>query len=73
MEPITKEEYEGWSQDPVTRKVLKQLENKLLGLTSELSTGKTLNEDSAESTLAATAKAVGKIEGINEIFKIDVE
>ena len=73
MELITKEEYEGWQQDSVTRKVLKQLEYKIVLIQAELGQGKTLDEDSAESTLAGTAKAVGKIEGINEIFKIDIE
>lgn len=73
MEPITKEEYESWAQDSVTRKVIIQLELKILNIEQQLAQGKTLNEDSAESTLAATAKAIGKIEGINEIFKIDIE
>lgn len=73
MELITKEEYEDWSQHPVTRKVLKQLEDKILFLKTDFSIGKTLDEDSFAHTTILTAKAVGKIEGINEIFKIDVE
>ena len=70
MEPITKEEYESWVQDPITRKVLKQLEDKISGITSDLGTGRTLDEDNAEATLSRTARLVGKIEGINEIFNV---
>ncbi len=70
---LTAEEYEAWSQDPLTRKVLKQLEQKILMIEEDLGQGKTLDEDSAESTLGHTARLVGKIEGINEIFRIDKE
>lgn len=73
MEPITKEEYEGWLQDPVTKKVVKQFENKSSNIQQDLALGMTLDEDCADRTAILTAKAVGKIEGINEIFKIDVE
>ena len=61
------------SQDTITRKILTQLETKIETIKHDLAQGKTLDEDSAESTLGHTARLVGKIEGINEIFKIAEE
>lgn len=72
MEPITKQEYEGWLQDPVTRKVLKELERKMAILEAELSHGNTIDEDNVDRTAIATVKKVAKIEGINEIFQVVV-
>lgn len=73
MEPITDEEYEGWSQDPVTKKVFKRLELTMDNIRRIIGAGGTLDEDSAEATLGRTARLVGKIEGINEIFNVDRE
>ena len=42
-------------------------------LLEELGTGKTLNPQSAEATLAATAKTVGQIEGLDWLLNFSYD
>lgn len=72
MDNLTKEQYIGWKQDPTTIKVFQQLEKRIVEIQENLGTGGTLNRSSAIETLANTTHEIGKIEGIREIFDMEV-
>ena len=72
MDELTEVEFVAWIQDITTRKVFKLLEKKIKEIQRNLGTGGTLNASSPWETLTNTAKEVGKIEGIQEIFDLDV-
>ena len=63
----------GWRQDPMTIEVFKHLEKRIKEIEEDLGTGGGLNHSSATETLANTAREVGKIEGIREIFDLVIE
>ena len=70
---MDKENYLGWQRDPMTIEVFKRLEKRITEIEGILGTGGTLNHSSATETLANTAREVGRIEGIREIFTLVIE
>ena len=59
-------EYSEWLQSPITRGVLKALEQLRDTYRGQMGTGLTLNIDNPFATQALTAKIIGKQEGIQE-------
>ena len=64
---MDKEHFLGWRQDPMTIEAFKHLEKRI----AEIEEG--LGSESASGTLANTAREVGRIEGIREIFDLVIE
>jgi len=69
---LTQAQLDGWKIDPVTIMVFKKLEEKIAQIKDNLGTGGSLNCSSSTETLGNTAREVGKIEGISEIFDLEV-
>ncbi len=69
---ITKEEFDEWKENPTTKQIFKELERMRANLLANLSKGTTLGQ-SADVTHGMTSKAVGQIEGLNQIINITFE
>uniref|UniRef100_A0A6M3JYI6 Uncharacterized protein n=1 Tax=viral metagenome TaxID=1070528 RepID=A0A6M3JYI6_9ZZZZ len=69
---LTKEMLAEWRQNPTTREVFKRLRTMINEIEGELGAGRTLVHSSAEETLAHTARAVGRIAGINELLEFGI-
>lgn len=72
MNDLPQESYLGWQRDPMTIKVFLRLEAKIKEIEENLGSGGTLNHSSTSETLANTAREVGRIEGIREIFNLEI-
>jgi len=70
MPEIPQSDIDGWKILPLTQEVFKRLKARIAEIEDNLGSGATLNSSSAEETLANTAREVGRIEGIKEIFEI---
>ena len=70
MNELSIEELDAWRQDILTRKVFRKLDERIAEIQEILGDGGTLNHSSAIETLANTARAVGQIEGIREVFQL---
>jgi hypothetical protein len=67
---ITKEEFEAWRSNPVTVGVMNELRLTRDEVLKRLGQGNTVYQENADATQAMTARAIGKIEGINELLNI---
>ena len=72
MDELTEKEYVDWLQTHTTRKVFRKLEEKIKEIEENMGTGGTINRSDANETLANSCWEAGKIEGIREIFNMDV-
>lgn len=64
---ITKEELEGWENDPTTKKVFEEIKEILVAQTEMIVTGRTLSDH------VYTARVVGQIEGLRKVLNISCE
>ncbi|MDA3806493.1 MAG: hypothetical protein PF440_01155 [Thiomicrorhabdus sp.] len=69
---ITAEQFAEWKEHPVTKEIFEELKKEKEILKTRLATGFTVNE-SAESTQYLTSKAVGQLEGLNQLLNISYE
>ena len=68
---VTKEMFDQWmGGNQVTAEVFNQLRLERQDLLEQLGTGRTLNMASADETLAATAKLVGNVEGLDRMLNM---
>ena len=73
VDTIPKEHMQQWLGDPITKKVLQEL-NKVRTCHQELLLeGHTLNLESAEKTALQTARVLGIISGLNLLLEMTVE
>lgn len=68
---LSKEEYERWKSDSVTKIILGIVEDRLRECQLELAEGATYARGSVEQTAMATAEAIGEIRGLNFVMDID--
>lgn len=71
MDKLTKEELRRWKQDPVTLKVLKQIQDRADFYSTELNQGITLYREMDEP--GGTPWTVGVLYGVSLIFNIEAE
>lgn len=71
-ELISKEDLLQWMEEPVTKAFIKEINSKLKELYLVLGNGATLDTSNSNTTLAETAKAVGKIEILQEVLDINI-
>lgn len=69
---MAKEHFLGWKQDPMTIKVFQRLEKRIKEIEEGLGSGGSINRSSATETLANSCWEAGKIEGIREIFNLEI-
>lgn len=62
---MTKEEWSEWRQNPLTKKVLKEVLEKRQGLSESLAKGHLFSSDSVERTALNTAKNIGGIQSLD--------
>ena len=70
MQPIKQADIDSWKILPITQEVFKRLKAKIAEIEGDLGSGSTLNASSSTETLANTAREIGRIEGMKEIFEI---
>ena len=70
---LTKEEFEAWKANPVTREVFRRLGFLKKALELALGNGSTLNSENASATQSATALTVGQVRGLNELLEADFD
>jgi hypothetical protein len=71
-ELISKEDLLQWMEEPVSRAFIGAIKEKIKELYVELGNGRTLDISNSSVTLAETAKAVGKIEILQEVLDINI-
>ena len=69
---ITKEQFLEWKTHPVTIEVYKEVERAKQDLVLSLSEGFTIRQ-TAEDTHGTTNKAIGQIEGLNQLLNLTYE
>ena len=69
---ITKEDLEQWKVHPITVEVMGIIKDWRDDYMNSLARGSTFNPDSMEITFGNTAKAVGIIEGLDQILNIAI-
>ena len=68
---MTREDYELWKNMPQTQEIMGKINEAITRHAENLANGFTLRTESAEATAIETAKAVGTIQGMGEIFSED--
>ncbi|MBT8449329.1 MAG: hypothetical protein KJO69_06545 [Gammaproteobacteria bacterium] len=63
---ITSEEFRNWTEDKITKAVVKEVIDIRNSLTDTLASGYTISKDSD----VTTDRLVGRIEGITELFNL---
>ena len=71
-QPISKEDLLQWMEEPVSMAFIGAIKEKIKDLYVELGNGRTLDISNSSATLAETAKAVGKIEILQEVLDINI-
>lgn len=69
-EEITKEQWGHWKHHPITRETFRQLRKLRSEIVTHIANGGTLAGDSMK-TAELTARAVGKLEGIDLLLNIE--
>jgi len=69
---ISKDDFLQWMDDRVSRAFIAAIRERIKDLYIATGNGTTLDSSNANSTLAETAKNVGKIEVLQEILDIDI-
>ena len=72
MTELTREIYTAWKQQADTMLVFRKIDQRIKEIQEGMGTGGTLTHSSATETLANTAREVGRIEGLSEIFDLDI-
>lgn len=67
---VTQDELIDWTQYKVTQAFIKAVNDRIKELYLEMGNGRTLDISDAEATLGNTAKAIGMIEGLQEVLDI---
>ena len=67
---ITQEQFEEWRDHPITQEVFRIVHLQRDQIEESLGNGATLSPESMESTAIQTAKAVGNVEGLNQLLRI---
>lgn len=69
---MTKEDFIGWKNEPITIEIYKKLEETKQALMDGLANGQTLST-LADETHGGTARMIGNIEGLNQLLNISYE
>lgn len=69
---MTKEDFIGWRNMPITIEIYKKLEETKQILMEGLASGQTLST-SADETHGSTARMIGNIEALNQLLNISYE
>jgi len=68
---ITKNDVEDWKASEITQAWFQGIYQKIADIERVLSSGGTLNADSAENTAINTAQLVGRAQGLRDTLDID--
>jgi hypothetical protein len=68
---ITKEQFDGWKASQITREVFEELEKRREEIKEDIATGFYVNPESASATAMQNIRAMGMIDGIDLLFKIE--
>ena len=71
-QPISKEDLMQWMEQPVSQAFIGAIRDKIKELYLSVGNGATLDTSNSSTTLAETAKAVGKIEILQEVLDINI-
>jgi len=71
-QPISKDDLMQWMEESVTKAFIGEIREKMKNLFLEVGNGATLDISNSSATLAQTAKAVGKIEILQEVLDINI-
>ena len=66
---LTSEQFQEWKEHPVTKEIFKLLTETRQEIINQLSYGNTIGPD-AESTHGFTNRAIGQIDGLNQLLNI---
>lgn len=70
---IRKDALGEWLANPVTRAYFAGIEDKIKEVEQALGRGVTINDDSSHNTALATARLVGRIDGLRDKVEIDTD
>ncbi len=66
---ISAEQFAEWKEHPVTKEIFKDLKEVRQDIINQLANGNTIGAD-AEATHGHTSKAIGQLDGINQLLGI---
>lgn len=69
---LTSEQFHEWKNHPVTKEIFKEFKKVRQSIIDQLSNGGTIGQDFG-ATHGMTSKAVGQIDGLNQLLNISFE
>ena len=69
---ISAEQFQEWKNHPVTKELFVELKKSRQAIIDLLANGRSIGDD-AQTTHGLTSKAVGQIEGLNQLLNISFE
>lgn len=69
---ITNDQFQEWKNHPVTKEIFSELKKARQSIIEQLANGSTIGQD-FDSTHGMTCRAVGQIDGLNQLLNISFD